>query len=88
MGSRRLLDSDGLTLSTGRTLYPADQRVAGEAVQRIDRQIDIELRPVQVSRARQLDARQLPYGRIAKPRKVLERNEPLALADQEPEPVR
>lgn len=52
------------------------------------REVDIEVRPVQMMCARELNVRDLSHGGITEPRKVLERHEQLTLADEEPEAVR
>jgi hypothetical protein len=53
----------------------------------LDSEVDIEVGPVQMMRARQLHVRNRPNGRVTKPRKVLERDEQLLVVDDQPETV-
>jgi len=54
---------------------------------RFDRQINVEVRPVQMLVARQLDPRDFCNGSLFEPRKLFEGHEELLLADEQPEPV-
>jgi len=58
------------------------QRVAFGMGDRFDRQINVEVRPVQVLVTRQLDPRDLCNGSLFEPRKLLERHKELLLADE------
>jgi hypothetical protein len=53
----------------------------------LHREINVEIRPIQVMGARKLDVRDLSDGRFTKPGKLAERNEQLALADEQPKAV-
>ena len=52
---------------------------------RLDGQVNVKIRPVQVTRARQLNVRQLGDRGVTKPGGILERDEALLVTDQEPE---
>ena len=43
----------------------------------LDSQIHVEFRPVEMTRLRQLDRQNLPYGRITKPREISEAHKQL-----------
>jgi hypothetical protein len=49
---------------------------------RFHSEIDVQVRPVQVMRARQLDVRDLSDGSLAEPREFLERHEQFALSNE------
>jgi hypothetical protein len=55
--------------------------------ERLNRYIDVEARPVQVLRARQLDPADLSDGSILEPGVVLERDEQFVIVHEQPEPV-
>jgi len=54
---------------------------------RFDRQINVEVRPVQMVVTRQLDPGDLCNGSLFEPRKLFEGHEELLLCDEQPEPV-
>ena len=54
---------------------------------RLESQVDIEIRPVQVIRTRQLDATNLSNRGLLEPREVLEWHEQFLFADEEPKPM-
>jgi hypothetical protein len=54
---------------------------------RLDRQINVEFRPVEVLGLRPRDPQQLTDGSVEEPRELLEGDEQLSLIQQEPEPV-
>jgi hypothetical protein len=64
-----------------------DERVLLRVFDGVDGEIYVQVRPVQVVGTRKLDIRDFPNRRLPKPRKLGERNEELALADKQPEPV-
>src|SRR3972149_10109422 len=66
----------------------ADQRVFIRMFDGLHREIDIEIRPVQVVRAWKLHVRDFPNRSLPKPRKLVERHEQLPFPDEQPEPVR
>jgi hypothetical protein len=53
----------------------------------LDRHVDIEIRPIQMMRMRQLDVAELADRNLSEPGEVLEGQEALLLPEQEPEPV-
>jgi hypothetical protein len=53
----------------------------------VDGKIDVQIGPVQVVGTGQLDIRDFSNRRLPKPRKLVERHEQLAIADEQPEPV-
>ena len=55
---------------------------------RFDREIDIEVWPVQVMRAGKFDVRDRRDRCLLEPWKSLERKEQFALTDEQPKPVR
>jgi hypothetical protein len=56
--------------------------------QRVDGKIDVEFRPVQVMRTRQLNAADLFDRSFLEPREILERHEQFPLADKDPKAMR
>ena len=52
-------------------------------IERLDREIDIQIRPVQMVWTRKGDVRDLRDGRVTKPREVIEANEALLSADDQ-----
>jgi len=54
---------------------------------RLDREVDVEIRPVEMVRARKLDVHEFSDRHIAKPRELLERKKQFPLADEDPEAV-
>ena len=50
----------------------------------LDRNVYIQIGPVEMVRMRELDVAQPAYRYVSKPRKVLERQKPLSLTKQEP----
>ena len=57
-------------------------------VERVDRQVDVEIRPMEVMRADEPDVGELRDGRVTKPWELLERQKPLLAGDVQPEAVR
>ena len=53
----------------------------------LDREVDVQVRPIQMMRARQLDVRDCPDRCVTKPRELFKRDEQLALAHEQPKSV-
>ena len=66
----------------------ANQGVSIRVLNRLHSEIDIEIRPIQVVRARKLDVRDFSNRRLSEPRKLLECDEQLPLADEQPKTER
>ena len=56
-------------------------------VQRVEGQVDVEVRPPKMPQADQLDVRELPDGSVLEPGKLLERQKPLLARNVQPEAV-
>src|ERR1700704_3390060 len=82
----RRWSTDRLHLQTPR-LHLTDERVLLRVFDGVHREIDVQVRPVQVMGSRKLDIRDFSNRRLPKPGKLCERYEELALADKQPEPV-
>ena len=66
----------------------ADQREIIGVIQRLDRQIDVEIRPVQVTRADESHVGQLRDRRITKPWELLKRQKAFLASNTHPEAAR
>src|SRR5262249_37167164 len=65
----------------------ADQREAFRMLDRINRQVDVEIGPVEMIRRQPVNTSELCNRRIAEPRELLEREKQLSLVEQQPEAV-
>jgi hypothetical protein len=68
-------------------LRTTDERIPFRMIERLDGQIDVQVRPVQVMWRGELDVRELPDRGVPEPREILERQKPFAFADEQPEAV-
>jgi hypothetical protein len=64
-----------------------DERVLLRFLDRLNGQVDVEIWPIKMMGTGELHVRDLPNGRILKPRKVPERHEQLPVSHEEPETV-
>jgi hypothetical protein len=65
----------------GHVRFRDDWKIAG-TMDRFDGQVDVEIRPVQMPGALELDVQQVPDTRFLEPRDVFERQEVLTIADE------